>query len=244
MEMTKNQHTALLRAYVSRLNASDLQAIASKAQICLQMSMNGNNAAQLDADNQLEEAIRDAIANVSEMDMNRVENVIGRYTPAKVIPDGYWLVWSNEHNAWWGPKCCGYTQEEKQAGRYSMAEAMDICEKAGDGRMNLHPGGKIPPEIPVPAPELALYLKDGRPAEEIMQEALSITRFEKSDQNDINLLLHAFRQIAGLYVPDVVFDGYRVYKALKHTTPPRTTPENVSDVLDAVALLMRGAPKK
>lgn len=239
MEMTKNQHTALLRAYVSRLNASDLQAIASKSQICLQMSMNGNNAAQLDADNQLEEAIRDAIANVSEMDMNRVENVISRYTPPKIIPNGYWMVWSNEHQAWWPKSRCGYVRDEKQAGRFVLDEALEICK-------NAEPGARkgIPNEIPVPAPELALYLKDGRPASEIMAEAMEITKFEPSDKKDLDLILHAFRHIAGLYVPDVVFDGYSVYKALKHTKPPRTTPENVSDVLDAVALLMKGAPKK
>lgn len=234
MEMTKNQHTALLRAYVSRMNASDLQAIASKAQICLQMSMNGNNAAQLDADNQLEDAIRNAIENISELDVNRVEGVISRYTPPKIIPNGYWLVWSNEHQAWWPKSRSGYVRDEKQAGRFNLDEALDICKKAEPGSKN-----GIPNEIPVPAPELALYLKDGRPGDEIMAEAMAITSFESSDKDNLNLILFAFRQIAGLYVPDVVFDGYRVYQEIRHTKPGRTSPENVADVLDAVARLMK-----
>lgn len=54
-----------------------------------------------------------------------------------------WLVWSNEHRAWWRPNWQGYTVMLDQAGRYSKDEASAICERAGwviDG---------IPPEIPV-----------------------------------------------------------------------------------------------
>ena len=244
MEMSRNQHAAIARAYLNRMNYADLATLAVQARVSTDAQLNGNNSAQLDAQDDFNAALDAAIGNIDELDLARVEDVIRRYTPAKVIPDGYWLIWSNEHNAWWRPGRCGYTQDEKQAGRYSMAEAVDICSKAGDGRMNLHPNGKIPPEIPVPAPELAIYLKDGRPAEEIMREALAITRFEKSDQADITHILHAFRMIAGLYIPDVVFDGYRVYESLQHTNPPRTTPENVSDVLDAIARLMKEDAKK
>ncbi|MFP1683387.1 hypothetical protein ACLD0W_12815 [Alloalcanivorax sp. C16-1] len=66
-----------------------------------------------------------------------------------------WLVWSNEHNAWWRPNARGYTLETTEAGRYTFDEARDICinarprsgakseaEKAGD-----------PPEVMVLAPE-------------------------------------------------------------------------------------------
>jgi hypothetical protein len=38
-----------------------------------------------------------------------------------------WLIWSNEHRAWWGPERCGYPLHSPQAGRYTLAEARDIC---------------------------------------------------------------------------------------------------------------------
>ena len=39
--------------------------------------------------------------------------------------------------------------------------------------------------------------------------------------------------------PAVLFDGLAVYKALNAKAQARTSPENVSDVLDAVVRLMR-----
>lgn len=40
------------------------------------------------------------------------------------------LVWSEEHGAWWRPGHMGYTQSIREAGRYSLQEAADICAKA------------------------------------------------------------------------------------------------------------------
>jgi hypothetical protein len=42
----------------------------------------------------------------------------------------YWLVWSNEHKAWWGPDGIGYTKIRKDAGRYTRNEAIEICKRA------------------------------------------------------------------------------------------------------------------
>lgn len=42
-----------------------------------------------------------------------------------------WLVWSNEHNAWWNPNGCGYTPSAAKAGRYSQAVADRICDHGG-----------------------------------------------------------------------------------------------------------------
>lgn len=39
---------------------------------------------------------------------------------------GLFLVWSWEHEAWWGPARCGYVREIGRAGRYSWDEAADI----------------------------------------------------------------------------------------------------------------------
>jgi hypothetical protein len=43
-------------------------------------------------------------------------------------------------------------------------------------------------------------------------------------------------------VPDVLFDGHAVYKALAEGRAARTGPENVSDTLDAVVRLLRATP--
>lgn len=41
-----------------------------------------------------------------------------------------YVVWSNEHKAWWGPGRCGYTPHYNQAGRYSQDAAMEICRQS------------------------------------------------------------------------------------------------------------------
>lgn len=59
-----------------------------------------------------------------------------------------YLVWSNEHQAWWGAHERGYISIISQAGRYSRAKAERICLHA-----NAHLGGKEPNEVMVLAPE-------------------------------------------------------------------------------------------
>lgn len=58
-----------------------------------------------------------------------------------------WLVWSNEHRAWWKPGRYGYTTLTQRAGFYSEAEARDIVEQAN---IVLH---DPPNEIMVLAPD-------------------------------------------------------------------------------------------
>ena len=41
-----------------------------------------------------------------------------------------WLVWSNEHRAYWRPNMAGYTTFAKAAGRYTEAQAIEICRDA------------------------------------------------------------------------------------------------------------------
>jgi hypothetical protein len=45
-------------------------------------------------------------------------------TPDK---DLRWMIWSNEHHAWWRAHSNGYTRQVEQAGTYSYAEAKAIC---------------------------------------------------------------------------------------------------------------------
>ena len=47
--------------------------------------------------------------------------------------DDLYLIWSHEHGAWWGPERCGYVRRISDAGRYSRADAWDICIKAMSG---------------------------------------------------------------------------------------------------------------
>jgi hypothetical protein len=41
-----------------------------------------------------------------------------------------WVIWSEEHAAWWGPARWGYTESLAAAGRYSQEEALAIVKSA------------------------------------------------------------------------------------------------------------------
>lgn len=59
----------------------------------------------------------------------------------------HWLVWSNEHGAFWRPDSMGYTSDIKQAGRYTQGQARRCCDSG-----KLDPDGK-PEEVMMLAPE-------------------------------------------------------------------------------------------
>lgn len=67
-------------------------------------------------------------------------------SPAKA--EGKWLVYSREHNAWWGPNHCGYFTNVEDAGRYLHADASAIVKSASRGRGACGDSG--PPEFMVP----------------------------------------------------------------------------------------------
>ena len=46
-----------------------------------------------------------------------------------------YLVWSNEHRRWWGPSHHGYVTRVSDAGRYSLADALDLCANAVPGQV-------------------------------------------------------------------------------------------------------------
>ena len=57
-----------------------------------------------------------------------------------------YLIWSNEHSAWWMPNSRGYTASRATAGRYSLEEATRICLGA-----NTHQSDRrVPDECIVP----------------------------------------------------------------------------------------------
>jgi hypothetical protein len=41
-----------------------------------------------------------------------------------------YLIWSEEHGAWWSPDQNGYTRSIREAGRYSLEQAIDIVQRA------------------------------------------------------------------------------------------------------------------
>ena len=55
-----------------------------------------------------------------------------------------YLIWSNEHRAWWGPGRAGYAFRVADAGRYSYSEALCICTEAMPGRRDTEPLNEIP----------------------------------------------------------------------------------------------------
>jgi hypothetical protein len=81
-----------------------------------------------------------------------------------------YLIWSNEHGRWWAPDRRGYTAIIGEAGRYSEAEAREICARANQYRpegAEPHEGMVLAPEaIPEPEDEPATCEEaDGCPTE-------------------------------------------------------------------------------
>lgn len=56
----------------------------------------------------------------------------------------YYLIWSIEHNAWWGMGSNGYTVIRSQAGKYTHDEAAEIIRNANVG------AGNVPNEAMIP----------------------------------------------------------------------------------------------
>lgn len=69
---------------------------------------------------------------------------------------GVYLIWSNEHAAWWGPNRRGYTTSIGAAGRYSADEAKAIFEQANG---HLRPEDELR-EVPVLAPEALVPMRE------------------------------------------------------------------------------------
>lgn len=68
------------------------------------------------------------------------------------MADDLFIVWSNEHRAFWRPHRCGYTTHIEDAGRYSEEEAIAIC-RGWNYRSGSVTQSGVAPEIYMPAPE-------------------------------------------------------------------------------------------
>lgn len=73
-------------------------------------------------------------------------NIIRMGVPISGLrPAESYLIWSNDHNCWWGPGSTGYVASIAQAGRYARQHALQICQDARGGWNGITP----PPVIPV-----------------------------------------------------------------------------------------------
>ncbi len=90
-----------------------------------------------------------------------------------------YLVWSNEHSSWWGPKRSGYTWLIENAGRYTRDEALRICKGARGGReYNANPS-----ELPVQERDAcAFWTNEG--LEEQQQHERERRQREEDDDTD------------------------------------------------------------
>lgn len=60
------------------------------------------------------------------------------------------LIYSKEHDAWWRPKHNGYTPNRAEAGKYTLAETIDILRQAN------HTDLDHPQEFAIPVDSLAV----------------------------------------------------------------------------------------
>jgi|HubBroStandDraft_6_1064221.scaffolds.fasta_scaffold00529_3 hypothetical protein len=67
-----------------------------------------------------------------------------------------YLIWSNEHDGWWGPGERGYTRTLDKAGLYSREDAIRICKHALPTSMHI---GRIA-EVPVRLADLEDIIAD------------------------------------------------------------------------------------
>lgn len=65
--------------------------------------------------------------------------------------DKPYLIWSNEHRAWWEADGHGYTKSLAGAGRFSRVVALTICQKAIPGTAARR---GLLPELPVLAADV------------------------------------------------------------------------------------------
>lgn len=66
------------------------------------------------------------------------------------LPRQY-LIWSEEHGAWWRPGKLGYTSSIKMAGRYNFERAMEI-EANANQMLDIEAGQFNEVAIPDPLP--------------------------------------------------------------------------------------------
>ena len=73
--------------------------------------------------------------------------------------DATYVIWSNEHRAWWGPDRRGYCSRLADAGRYDRESALGVCIGARGGRRY----NDNPSEVMVLFEDACLFWPDDKP---------------------------------------------------------------------------------
>lgn len=73
--------------------------------------------------------------------------------------DTTYVIWSNEHRAWWGPDRRGYCSRLDDAGRYDRESALGVCIGARGGRRY----NDNPSEVMVLFEDACLFWPDDKP---------------------------------------------------------------------------------
>lgn len=73
-----------------------------------------------------------------------------------MIESSEYVVWSNEHRAWWGPDHRGYNTHLTFAGRYTRDQALRICVNARGGRRF----NENPSEVPLLLADAEIFWTD------------------------------------------------------------------------------------
>lgn len=84
-----------------------------------------------------------------DSDVQELASLIAASRGTRALTEAMWLVFSHEHGAYWRPNRRGYTVHVESAGRYTYADAHQICDNARSPR-----GDEAPNEVVVPSPEL------------------------------------------------------------------------------------------
>jgi hypothetical protein len=79
--------------------------------------------------------------------------------------DTTYVIWSNEHRAWWGPDRRGYCSRLTDAGRYDRESALAVCIGARGGRRF----NDNPSEVMVLFEDACLFWPDGGPDDRAWQ---------------------------------------------------------------------------
>ena len=86
-----------------------------------------------------------------------------------------YVVWSNEHSAWWGANRAGYYTHLSSAGRYTRDEAIGICRGARGGREF----NRNPSEVPILlADAVAFWTEEGLEAQRRHEQTARIREEE------------------------------------------------------------------
>jgi hypothetical protein len=81
--------------------------------------------------------------------LSRLESAMANYKRAKSMNEELYIIWSEEHGAWWVAGGWGYTRSMFLAGKWTKAETEEILHKAN----HYLPEGACLNEIAFPAPE-------------------------------------------------------------------------------------------